>query len=67
MATTWALAFAAAGQAGPAAGLLRLLAFCAPEAIPLRLLLQPRAWPRRLGAEVAPVLAPLLEDELAAG
>ena len=30
-------------QAAPgAAGLLRLLAFCAPEAIPLRLLLQPR-------------------------
>ena len=33
----------AAEQSAPqAAGLLRLLAFCAPEAIPLRLLLQPR-------------------------
>ena len=56
-------------QAAPgAAGLLRLLAFCAPEAIPLRLLLQPRpGLAEQLGAEVAPVLAPLLEDELAAG
>ena len=34
---------AAVQQTAPgAAGLLRLLAFCAPEAIPLRLLLQPR-------------------------
>ena len=51
-----------------AAGLLRLLAFCAPEAIPLRLLLQPRpALAGQLGEEVAPVLVPLLEDPLAAG
>ena len=43
VATTWALAFETWQQAAPgAAGLLRLLAFCAPEAIPLRLLLQPR-------------------------
>ena len=35
-------------QAAPGAvGLLRLLAFCAPEAIPLRLLLQPRPGPGR--------------------
>ena len=56
-------------QAAPgAAGLLRLLAFCAPEAVPLRLLLQPRlGLAGRLGQEVAPVLAPLLEDPLAAG
>src|SRR6185312_1595083 len=48
-------------------GLLRLLAFCAPEAIPLRLLLQPRpGLVGRLGDQVAPVLAPLLEDPLAA-
>ena len=69
VATTWRLAFEDLAQAAPgAAGLLRLLAFCAPEAIPLRLLLQPR--PRlagRLGDQVAPVLAPLLEDSLAAG
>ena len=43
VATTWSLAFEDLQQAAPgAAGLLRLLAFCAPEAIPLRLLLQPR-------------------------
>jgi hypothetical protein len=43
VATTWRLAFEDLAQAAPgAAGLLRLLAFCAPEAIPLRLLLQPR-------------------------
>ena len=44
IATTWALAFTRLEQSAPgAAGLLRLLAFCAPEAVPLRLLLQPRA------------------------
>ena len=53
VATTWALAFDRLEQSAPgAAGLLRLLAFCAPEAIPLRLLLQPRpglagSWARR--------------------
>jgi hypothetical protein len=69
VATTWRLAFEDLQHAVPgAAGLLRLLAFCAPEAIPLRLLLQPRpVLAGRLGGEVAPVLAPLLEDELAAG
>ncbi len=69
VASTWALAFDRLRQSAPGAvGLLRLLAFCAPEAIPLRLLLQPRpGLAERLGEEVAPVLAPLLEDELAAG
>jgi hypothetical protein len=69
VATTWRLAFEDLRQAAPgAAGLLRLLAFCASEAIPLRLLLQPRpGLARRLGEQVAPVLTPLLEDELAAG
>ena len=59
----------ACSKAAPGAvGLLRLLAFCAPEAIPLRLLLQPRpGLAGRLGQEVAPVLAPLLDDPLAAG
>ena len=67
--TTWRLAFEELRQAAPgAAGLLRLLAFCAPEAIPLRLLLQPRpGLAGRLSDEVAPVLVPPLEDELAAG
>jgi hypothetical protein len=67
VATTWALAFGQLGQATTsAAGLLRLLAFCAPEAVPLRLLLRVRPGVSgHLGPEVAPVLAPLLEDPLA--
>ena len=41
MASTWALAFDRLQLTAPdAVGLLRLLAFCASEAIPLRLLLQ---------------------------
>jgi hypothetical protein len=69
VATTWGLAFEDLQQAAPgAAGLLRLLAFCAPEAVPLRLLLQPRlGLTEQLGKEVAPVLGPLLKDELAPG
>jgi Tetratricopeptide repeat len=68
VATTWRLAFGDLQEAAPGAvGLLRLLAYCAPEAIPLRLLLQPRpGLPGQLADEVAPVLVPLLEDELAA-
>ena len=68
VATTWRLAFENLQEAEPrAVGLLRLLAFCAPEAIPVRLLLQPRPeLSKHLGNEVAPVLVPLLEDELAA-
>ena len=67
--TTWLLAFEDLQHAAPGAvGLLRLLASCAPEVIPLRLLLQPRpGLAGRLGQEVAPVLGPLLEDPLAAG
>jgi hypothetical protein len=43
VASTWALAFDRLQENAPGAvGLLRLMAFCAPEAIPLRLLLQPR-------------------------
>jgi len=69
VATTWTLAFEDLEHTAPgAAGLLRLLAFCAPEAIPLRLLLQPRPdLAGQLAPEVAPVLTPLLQDELAAG
>ena len=68
VATTWTLAFERLQQASPGAvGLLRLLAFCAPEAIPLRLLLQLRpGLTESLGSEVGPVLVPLLEDPLAA-
>jgi hypothetical protein len=69
VATTWALAFGQLEESDPGgAGLLRLLAFCAPEAVPLRLLLQSRpGLADHLSPEVAPVLVPLLEDELAAG
>ncbi len=66
VATTWRLAFADVQQG--AAGLLRLLAFCAPEAIPLWMVLQPRRdLAGQLGEDVASVLVPLLEDELVAG
>ncbi len=69
VATTWTLAFENLQHTAPgAAGLLRLLAFCAPDAIPLRLLLQPRTGRAEpLGELVVPVLAPLMEDPLAAG
>jgi hypothetical protein len=68
VATAWRLAFDLLEQSEPqAAGLLRLLAFCAPEEIPLPVLLQPRpGLAGRLGASVAPALAPLLDDPLAA-
>ena len=66
VATAWSLAFDRIGTEPQAAGLLRLLAFCAPEAVPLSLLLQPRpGLAGQLGAEVAAALMPLLEDPLA--
>ena len=67
VAMTWALAFEQLEQSDPgAAGLLRLLACCAPDAVPLRLLLKPRdRLAGQLGPEVAPVLVPLLDDQLA--
>ena len=63
--TTWALAFTELGGAGPAAGLLRLVACCAAEDIPLDLLLRPGLAAEDFDAVVAPVLVPLLDDELA--
>jgi len=65
--TTWTLAFAQLGQSGPAAGLLRLAACYAAEDIPLYLLLQDRPGldADGFGDQVAPLLAPLLGDELA--
>jgi hypothetical protein len=68
VATTWSLAFTQLEQSAPAAaGLLRLLAFCAPEEIPLPLLLRPRpGLGDQFGSEVASVLVPVLEDQLAA-
>ncbi len=69
VASTWALAFDRLRHTEPrAVGLLRLMAFCAPEAIPLSLLLQPRPeLGGRLGPDAVPVLTPLLEDPLAYG
>jgi Domain of unknown function (DUF4062)/Tetratricopeptide repeat len=62
VATTWSLAFAQLSEA--AAGLLRLVACCAAEDIPLDLLLRPRPG-LEFGAQVEPLLRPLLDDELA--
>ena len=68
VATTWCLAFGRLEQSAPSAvGLLRLLACCAPEAVPISRLFQPRpGLAGQFGAEVAPVLIPLLGDPLAA-
>jgi hypothetical protein len=65
VATTWSLAIAALGQDSPAAGLLRLAAYCAAEDIPLDELLRPGVNIAESGAAVIPLLAPLLDDELA--
>jgi Trypsin-like peptidase domain/Tetratricopeptide repeat len=66
--TTWTLTFEQLRQTQPLAiGLLRLLACCAPDAIPLRLLLQPRpGLAETLTSDVADLLTPLLDDPLAA-
>jgi len=69
IATTWSLAFGRLESSVPSAvSLLRLLACCAAEAIPLSLLLQPRpGLTEKLGADVVPPLVPLLDDPLATG
>ncbi len=69
VATTWALAFSRLEHSAPGAvGLLRLLACCAPEAVPWRLLLTPTTGlAEKLGPDVAPVLGQLLDDRLTAG
>jgi hypothetical protein len=68
VATTWSLAFGRLEQSAPSAvGLLRLLACCAPEPVPLWVLLQPRTgMAGTLGAEVVPTVGLLLDDTLAA-
>jgi hypothetical protein len=69
VATTWALAFGQVERSSPeGAGLLRLVAYFAPDAIPLGVLLMvphPRL-AERIDQQVAPVLMPLLGDEVAA-
>jgi hypothetical protein len=69
VAATLGLALSRLGDEAPAAeGLLRLLACCAPEPVPWRLLLTPRpGLAGQLGTDVAPVLGRLLDDRLAAG
>jgi hypothetical protein len=68
VATTWSLTFERLQQTQHLAiGLLRLLACCAPEAIPIRLLLQPRRrLARRIHWRVAHALVPLLKDQVSA-
>jgi hypothetical protein len=67
VATTWRLAFDHLQGEPGAVGLLRLLASCAPEAIPLSLLLQPRpGLDDKFDPEIAPLLVPVLEDPLTA-
>ena len=65
--TTWAMAFEQLQRAIPeATGLLRLVACCAPEAIPLDLLLRPcPGLKEAVNTEVRQVLVPLVEEPFA--
>src|SRR5262249_35401860 len=66
-AATLTLALTRLGQEAPAAaGLLRVLAFLAPEPVPLDLLLDRQA-AERLGAEVPSAVSPVLGDPVAVG
>jgi transcriptional regulator with XRE-family HTH domain len=56
-----------AGEAPAAAGLVRLVAFLAPEAVPLDLLLADEKTPGLFGPEVAAEIGPLLGDPVAFG
>jgi hypothetical protein len=56
-----------AEEAPAAAGLMRLLAFLAPEPVPLALLLASRKAAGRLSPKVAGEVASLLDDPIAAG
>ena len=56
-----------ADEAPAAAGLVRLLAFLAPEPVPLALLLADEQAAGLLGPEVAAAVGPLLGDPVAAG
>ena len=56
-----------AEDAPPAAGLVRLLAFLAPEPVPLNLLLTDEQAAGLLGPEVAAEVGPVLGDPVAAG
>ena len=69
VAAAWALAFTQLEESAPGRpGCCGCWRSARPNAVPLGLLLQPRpGLAEQLPAEVAPVLVPLLEDELAAG
>ena len=68
VATTLGLALSQlADQAPAAAGLVRLLAFLAPEPVPLALLLASEQTAGLLDPEAAAVVGPLLGDPVAAG
>ena len=67
VAATLGLALSRLAGEAPAAGLVRLLAFLAPEPVPLALLLAGDAAADRLSAEVAAAVGDLLGDEVAAG
>jgi hypothetical protein len=56
-----------AGEAPAATGLVRVLAFLAPEPVPLALLLADEQAAGRLGPEARAVVGPLLGDPVAAG
>jgi hypothetical protein len=63
---TLGLAFSRLERDAPAAvGLLRLLAFLAPEPVPLGLLLDGQDATQRLGAQTAGMVGPLLGDPIA--
>jgi len=68
VAATWNLSFEQLERSAPrSVAMLRLLAFCSPDAIPLDLLLRPRPEiSGQLDVIVAPLLDPLLQDRLAA-
>jgi hypothetical protein len=65
VASTWTLAFDRVRDTAGTVGILRLLAFCAPDAVPLRRLLQhPPGLVEQLGQDVTRMLVPLLGDPL---
>jgi len=63
---TWSLAFDQIQNTPRAIGLLRVLASCAPDNIPIRRLLDSPGLARTFSPEMASMIAPLLEDNLEA-
>jgi uncharacterized membrane protein len=67
VAVTLGLALSRLADQAAAAGLMRVLAFLAPEPVPLTRLLAVEQAGERLGAEIAAAVGPLLGDPVAAG